>query len=566
MASTLATRVGAGTVIAVGIVIVSFILWRKKKRGKPKDAIPSTPGGVVKPSVEKDTTVSASGDAFFPRKSVTPNQGVSAGQADGDVTGAGDGSGSDNYVCEDGMCRLVKEPWKTTKAKQKVRFDPLAEDMTKSLTEFFEGRTEPEKGTEENGKVAKPENTVIDRKETCQQKEVKDTLQCVKPEQESSVIVESVSRTVCAEPMIQPSEGNKVTSDMPSQNQLASEVNTQQGHGLEKVITDQGQRSSEKGQGEESMETETNGLVAGSYEEEDEVWEVGRYEEEDISMAILVSQNSPGILSRSNAEILVALLSHPETKLLKAALNGIKKSSTFTRNQNLFRQHGCLEKLSKLLRSQSMSLRHGVKSSREVVSSVATAITNLSANTENHKNLESCVPTLVDLTLEDETGESVCLSSLQALTNLSLTDQYHRHYTRLIQKLYDLLDTNQHNIQLQALKVLVNLSCSTEMVPHILAAKAPGCLLELLKQGSDEALILRMTTFLANILHTVREENLSVSSLPPDDKAPSPETMYSALYSMNNVGAIKSKVFLLCRHRNEDIKVQATRIYQSIAK
>lgn len=81
------------------------------------------------------------------------------------------------------------------------------------------------------------------------------------------------------------------------------------------------------------------------------------------------------------------------------------------------------------------------------------------------------MPTLVDLTLEDETGESVCLSSLQALTNLSLTDQYHRHYTRLVQKLYDLLDCQQHNIQLQALKILVNLSCSTEMVPHILAAK-----------------------------------------------------------------------------------------------
>ena len=84
---------------------------------------------------------------------------------------------------------------------------------------------------------------------------------------------------------------------------------------------------------------------------------------------------------------------------------------------------------------------------------------------------QDCVPTLVDLTLEDETGESVHMSSLQALTNLSITSQYHGHYTRLVQRLYELVDTNKHSIRLQALKVLVNLSTNPELVPHILAAK-----------------------------------------------------------------------------------------------
>lgn len=94
--------------------------------------------------------------------------------------------------------------------------------------------------------------------------------------------------------------------------------------------------------------------------------------------------------------------------------------------------------------------------------------------------------------------------------------------------------------------------------------QAPACVLELLRTGAEENLVLRWTTFLANILHTVKESHLSASSLPPDDKAPSPETMYSALYGMNSIGQIKSKVFLLCRHRNEDIKHQASRIYQTL--
>ncbi|KAJ8301883.1 hypothetical protein KUTeg_020870 [Tegillarca granosa] len=292
----------------------------------------------------------------------------------------------------------------------------------------------------------------------------------------------------------------------------------------------------------------------------------GRYTEEEITDALLVSQNSPGLVSAKNAEVLVALLGHPDQNLLLSAVNGIIKCSTFHRNQNLLRDYGCLARLSKLLRIQSMSLKAGAKPSPKFVSSVTTAITNLSLNTENNQQLEACVPTLVDLALEDETGESVRLSSLQALTNLSVTPQHHGHYTRVVQRLYDLLNSSDSSIQMQSLKILVNLSSNLDMVPHLLAAKAPECVYDFLKQGTDEGIILRWTTVLANILQTVKEKNLSSSSLPCDDKAPSPETMYSALLSVNSLSQIKSKVFLLCRHRNQEIQQQATKIHHSITR
>lgn len=78
---------------------------------------------------------------------------------------------------------------------------------------------------------------------------------------------------------------------------------------------------------------------------------------------------------------------------------------------------------------------------------------------------------LVDIALEEETGESVRLSSLQALTNLSVMEHHHNHYTRIIQKLYHFLDGQSPGIRLQAAKILVNLSCNPELVPHMLAAK-----------------------------------------------------------------------------------------------
>jgi len=58
-----------------------------------------------------------------------------------------------------------------------------------------------------------------------------------------------------------------------------------------------------------------------------------KFSQQDMADALLVSQNSPGLLSSGNAEVLVTLLSHPDNQMQMSALNGIKKSSSFKRNQ-----------------------------------------------------------------------------------------------------------------------------------------------------------------------------------------------------------------------------------------
>ena len=57
------------------------------------------------------------------------------------------------------------------------------------------------------------------------------------------------------------------------------------------------------------------------------------FSQEEKTDAIIVSQNSPGLVSSQNAEVLVALLVHPDRKLQMAALAGVSKCSAFTRNQ-----------------------------------------------------------------------------------------------------------------------------------------------------------------------------------------------------------------------------------------
>ena len=95
--------------------------------------------------------------------------------------------------------------------------------------------------------------------------------------------------------------------------------------------------------------------------------------------------------------------------------------------------------------------------------------------------------------------------------------------------------------------------------------QAPEKLLDLLNTSTtDEGVILRFVTFLANVLHQVKEKHITSSSLPTDEKAPSPETMYTALLGLGNVGNLKNKVFLLCKHDNEDIRTQAARVHAQL--
>ncbi|KAK3601721.1 hypothetical protein CHS0354_016081 [Potamilus streckersoni] len=284
----------------------------------------------------------------------------------------------------------------------------------------------------------------------------------------------------------------------------------------------------------------------------------------DIVQALSLAQAPGNTLTMQDAKTLLNLMMHCDPTLKHNAVLAISRCAAFTTNQNVFREHGCLKQLIQILDLEVMAMRLG-RGDATTVSSTINAVSNLAVNSENQKHLEACVPTLVDISLDDSTDIAVCLSSLQALTNLSVTDLHHGHYTHLVGRLYHFLDIDNGHLRLQSLRILVNLSCNPDMVPHLLAAKAPSTVLKLLELPTDEAVILRWATMLANVLYVVNERHITSSSLPPSDKAPSPETMYTAILGVNNVGKVKSKVFLLCKHLNKDIRAQAAKAYNQLS-
>ncbi|KAL8621158.1 hypothetical protein ACOMHN_004829 [Nucella lapillus] len=122
-------------------------------------------------------------------------------------------------------------------------------------------------------------------------------------------------------------------------------------------------------------------------------------------------------------------------------------------------------------------------------------------------------------------------------------------------------DMVPHMLAAKCLKLLVNLSLNADMVPHMLAAKAPSCLLDLLDVNYDVELLLRTVTFLANVMAITQERGLSPSNLPTDEKAPSPETLLSALVAHDRRDALRNKVYRLTRHSSSDVCYQASRLY-----
>ena len=89
-------------------------------------------------------------------------------------------------------------------------------------------------------------------------------------------------------------------------------------------------------------------------------------------------------------------------------------------------------------------------------------------------------------------------------------------------------------------------------------------MLDLLQPTSSEDLLVRWLSVIANVIATTRDGGITSGDLPTDYKAASPETMHTALYGLNHAAKLKSKVFVLSKHDNDDIRRQALRLYACV--
>jgi len=144
-------------------------------------------------------------------------------------------------------------------------------------------------------------------------------------------------------------------------------------------------------------------------------------------------------------------------------------------------------------------------------------------------------------------SEKLVLGTLLTLTNIAVLNDWHDEFFPALHSFYGLVDSGSPQIKLQTLKLLVNLSCNEDMIPSLLAAQvkpqtiyrvcistirmieffqAPKRLIYLLDPLTNEEILLRVVTLLANLTTAVKDQEIDPSvDLPAEDKAASPDTM-----------------------------------------
>uniref|UniRef100_A0A1B6KVG7 Armadillo repeat-containing domain-containing protein n=1 Tax=Graphocephala atropunctata TaxID=36148 RepID=A0A1B6KVG7_9HEMI len=291
--------------------------------------------------------------------------------------------------------------------------------------------------------------------------------------------------------------------------------------------------------------------------QQEEAEKLLRDTEDELRLRLEAITHRQRVMAASEAKSLVALLHSNDEILLERTLITIANCGTFAGNQDMLREAGCLFRLTKLLTYPKTNVQLAA----------IKALGNLALNEDNQKELKDAIPVLLSFVNKEQPLEKLVLCALVTLTNIAVLTEWHDEFYPVFHNLYHLVDSASPQIRLQALKLLINLSCNEDMVPSLLAAQAPRRLIYLLDLTMNEEILLRVVTLLANLTKTTRELNLDPAvDLPAEDKAASPDTIrYAAIFGVNVHEKIRSKVFVLMnQHPNEDIRVQARKMYEAL--
>uniref|UniRef100_A0A8D8URC8 Armadillo repeat-containing protein 10 n=1 Tax=Cacopsylla melanoneura TaxID=428564 RepID=A0A8D8URC8_9HEMI len=259
-------------------------------------------------------------------------------------------------------------------------------------------------------------------------------------------------------------------------------------------------------------------------------------------------------LDVKEAKMLVSFLATKNEKLLERVITTIGNSATMTGNQDMLRECGALGALSKLIIHPRESVQ---------VAAIKT-LGNLTLNENNVKELRTALPLLLSNVNHSRPNipELVLLTTLICLCNIAVHNDWHEEFCSYLHSLFAHLETGSPQCKLQVLKLLVNLSCDEDMVPSLLAARAPKRFISLIDPATNEDLLIRVLTLLQNLIRVKIKRCIDPTvDLPLEEKAASPDTMYAAIWGVTAIERLKTKLGIIrAEHSNEDVKYLAKKI------
>ncbi|CAJ1056936.1 armadillo repeat-containing protein 10 [Xyrichtys novacula] len=262
----------------------------------------------------------------------------------------------------------------------------------------------------------------------------------------------------------------------------------------------------------------------------------------DIASGDIIHQ-SPDNLDPQHLKMLLSCLqtnTNPSDKC--RILVTLGNAAAFTVNQNLIRDYDGIHIIAGFL-SDSVA---------EVRVQTLNALNNLCMNIQNQEQIKVYVPQVLELIEMSPVNSDLQLGALRLLTNLSVTDKHQHLLKDSVTLLLSLLVVSIEALQVQALKVLVNLSSNPDMMDDIVQAQAPASVVLLYDARTASPVLLRLLMFAGNL------KAWRPSAQVADELRRKQDCLFRVM--LDESSQLHSRVVQLLSHPDEEIQAQVARI------
>lgn len=262
----------------------------------------------------------------------------------------------------------------------------------------------------------------------------------------------------------------------------------------------------------------------------------------DVVSGDIIHQSS-GNLDPQHLKMLLSCLqtsSNPPDKC--RILLTLGNSAAFTVNQNLIREFEGIHIIAGFLSDPAAEVRV----------QTLNALNNLCMNIQNQEQIKIYVPQVLELIEISPVNSDLQLGALRLLTNLSVTDKHQHLLKESITLLLSLLVVSSEALQVQALKVLVNLSSNPDMMDDIVQAQAPASVVLLFDARTPPAVLLRLLTFAGNL------KAWRPSAQVADELRQTQDCLFRVM--LDESSQLHSRLVQLLSHPDGEIQSQVARI------
>ncbi|XP_029290560.1 armadillo repeat-containing protein 10 [Cottoperca gobio] len=262
----------------------------------------------------------------------------------------------------------------------------------------------------------------------------------------------------------------------------------------------------------------------------------------DVASGDIIHQ-SPGNLEPQHLKMLLSCLqtSNNTTDRCRIILT-LGNSAAFTVNQNLIREFDGIHIIAGFLSDPAAEVRV----------QTLNALNNLCMNIQNQEQIKVYVPKVLELIEMSLVNSDLQLAALRLLTNLSVTDKHQHLLKKSITLLLSLLVVSKEALQVQALKVLVNLSSNPDMMDDIVQSQAPASVVLLFDARTASTVLLRLLTFAGNL------KAWTPSAQVADELRRKQDCLFRVM--LDESSQLHSRLVQLLSHPDEEIQSQVARI------